>query len=119
MIVQFLEERWSSNVRVKELAYRVGLGPSRLEHLFKQEARISIREYIRERRLAAAAQLLASSVERVSVISFRVGFQHVANFNHAFKKRFGVSPRQYRAQRADSLLAAHSGNGNGNGNGHE
>lgn len=113
MIVQFLEERWSSNVRVKELAYHVGLGPSRLEHLFKQEARISIRDYIRERRLAAAAQLLASSVERVSVISFRVGFQHVANFNHAFKKRFGVSPRQYRAQRADSLLAAHSGNGNG------
>lgn len=119
MIVQFLEESWSSTVRVKELAYRVGLGASRLEHLFKQEARISIRDYIRERRLAAAAQLLASSVERVSVISFRVGFQHVANFNHAFKKRFGVSPRQYRAQRADSVLAAHSGNGNGNGDGNE
>lgn len=106
MVVQFLEERWSSNVRVAEIAGHVGLGPSRLEHLFKQEARISIRDYIRERRLAAAAHLLASSVERVSVISFRVGFQHVANFNHAFKKRYGVSPRQYRAARADLLVAA-------------
>ncbi len=100
MIVRFLDERWSTTVRVAELAALVGLGASRLEHLFKQEARISIRDYIRERRLAAAAELLAGSEERVSVISFRVGFQHVANFNHAFKKRFGVSPRQYRAARA-------------------
>ena len=122
MVVQLLEERWSSNVRVTELANSVGLGASRLEHLFKQEALVSIRDFIRERRLSAAAHLLSSSVERVSVISFRVGFQHVANFNHAFKKRFGVSPRQYRAQRAESLIAAHGGNGhngNGNGNGHE
>jgi AraC-like DNA-binding protein len=99
LVVQLLEERWSSNVRVAELATSVGLGPSRLEHLFKQEARISIREFIRERRLRAAAELLEGSVERISVISFRVGFQHVANFNHAFKKRFGVSPREYRAGR--------------------
>jgi transcriptional regulator GlxA family with amidase domain len=97
MVVEFLEARWSSGVRVAELADHVGLGASRLEHLFKQEARISIRDYIRERRLSAAAQLLAGSDERVSVISFRVGFQHVANFNHAFKRRFGVSPRAYRA----------------------
>lgn len=102
MVVQMLEERWSSHVRVAELAKHVGLGPSRLEHLFKQEARVSIRDFIRERRLAAAAQLLASSIERVSVISFRVGFQHVANFNHAFKKRFGVSPLQYRARIAEA-----------------
>jgi AraC-like DNA-binding protein len=106
LVVQLLEERWSSNVRVAELAGHVGLGPSRLEHLFKQEARISIRDFIRERRLAAAAHLLTSSIERVSVISFRVGFQHVANFNHAFKKRFGVCPRQYRDQRAELVIAA-------------
>lgn len=99
LVVQALEERWHSPVRVAELATFVGLGTSRLEHLFKQEARISIREFIRERRLTAAAELLERSVERISVISFQVGFQHVANFNHAFKKRFGVSPRAYRAER--------------------
>lgn len=100
MIVRFLDDRWCTPVRVAELAAHVGLGVSRLEHLFKQETRISIRDYIRERRLMAAAELLAGSEERVSVISFRVGFLHVANFNHAFKKRFGSSPRQYRAARA-------------------
>ena len=105
MVVQLLEERWWSGVRVADLADHVGLGASRLEHLFKQEARISIRDFIRERRLAAAAELLAHSLERISVISFRVGFQHVANFNHAFKKRFGVSPGEYRAE-VDALRLA-------------
>ena len=105
MVVQLLEEQWRSGVRVADLADHVGLGASRLEHLFKQEARVSIRDFIRERRLSAAAELLAHSLERISVISFRVGFQHVANFNHAFKKRFGVSPGEYRAE-VDALRLA-------------
>lgn len=95
-IVQVIDERWRMPLRVGELAQCVGLGASRLEHLFKEEARISIRDFIHERRLFEAAQLLVSTEERVSVISFQVGFAHVSNFNHAFKKRFGVSPRQYR-----------------------
>jgi AraC family transcriptional regulator of arabinose operon len=95
-IVQVIDECWRMPVRVEDLARHVGVGVSRLEHLFKDEARISIREFIHERRLREAARLLVSTEERVSVISFSVGFQHVSNFNHAFKKRYGVSPRQYR-----------------------
>jgi AraC-like DNA-binding protein len=96
-VVQVINECWRLHMRVDELARLVGLGASRLEHLFKEEARISIRDFIRDRRLSEAASLLLSTEERVSVISFRVGFLHVANFNHAFKRRFGVSPRAYRA----------------------
>jgi len=96
-IVSILERSWHAHVRVEELARDVGLCTSRLAHLFKQEARISIRDFVRERRLEAAANLLRTTFERVSVISFRVGFQHPANFNHAFKKRFGLSPGEYRA----------------------
>jgi AraC-like DNA-binding protein len=36
----------------------------------------------------------ATGEERISVIS--VGFGDVSNFNHAFKKRFGMPPRAYR-----------------------
>ena len=104
-IVQLLEHRWHAHVRLSELARIVGLGESRLQHLFKQETRISIREYIRERRLREAARMLEQTEERISVISFRVGFQHVANFNHAFKKSFGVSPREYRNSRTDQVNA--------------
>jgi AraC family transcriptional regulator of arabinose operon len=99
-VVQVLNQNWSTPLRVDDLARRVGLGTSRLEHLFKEQARISIRDFIHERRLSAAATLLLTTEERVSVISFQVGFSHVANFNHAFKRRYGVTPRAYREEKA-------------------
>lgn len=95
-VLTLLEERSSASVSVHELAQYVGLGPSRLEHLFKLNARISIRDFIRERRLEAAAAMLATTEERISTIGYRVGFSDVSNFNHAFKRRYGVSPRIYR-----------------------
>jgi AraC-like DNA-binding protein len=104
-VVQVLNQSWSTPLRVSDLARRVGLGTSRLEHLFKEQARISIRDFIHERRLSAAAALLMTTEERVSVISFQVGFSHVANFNHAFKLRYGVTPREYRERRVESEKA--------------
>jgi AraC-like DNA-binding protein len=86
----------------------VGLGASRLEHLFKAHAKTTIRDFVRERRLMEAASQLASTEERISVISFGVGFGDVSNFNHAFKKRFGLSPRAYReATRSDPDSRSH------------
>jgi AraC family transcriptional regulator of arabinose operon len=95
-VVAFLQQSWRRPVRIEELAQFVGLGASRLEHLFKEQARTSIRDYIREQRLEAAASLLVNTAERISAISYQVGFPDVPNFNHAFKRRFGISPREYR-----------------------
>jgi transcriptional regulator GlxA family with amidase domain len=96
-IVEVLQDRWKQPPPVNELARHVGLGTSRLEHLFKEQARLSIRDYVRERRLSAAAELLTNTEERISSIGYTVGFANPSNFNHAFKKHFGVSPRAYRA----------------------
>jgi AraC family transcriptional regulator of arabinose operon len=104
-IVHVIDTCWRTPLRIEELARLVGLGASRLEHLFKDEARTCIRDFIHERRLREAADLLVSTEERVSVISFQVGFQHVSNFNHAFKKRFGVSPLQYREEGTEGEAA--------------
>jgi len=92
-------------VQVSELARRVGLGASRLEHLFKIHTKTTIRDFVRERRLARAAELLATSEERISSISARIGFAHIANFNHAFKKHFGIAPRAYRDRASDNEVS--------------
>lgn len=94
--IEFLREAWKEPGRLEEIAARVGLSPSRLTHLFKQKTRISIRDFIQASRLARAAELIASTDERISQIGYAVGFRDPSNFNHAFKKSFGVSPKQYR-----------------------
>ena len=110
-VVELLGAEWRDEVRVPELASRVGLGPSRLEHLFKANVKTTIRDYVRERRLAEAATMLAAGHERISVIAATVGFPNVSNFNHAFKKRFGLAPREYR-QQADLDEVSTSDQGN-------
>ncbi|HYU25102.1 MAG TPA: helix-turn-helix transcriptional regulator [Thermoanaerobaculia bacterium] len=87
---------WQRDLRVADLAASVNLGPSRLEHLFKESVRMSIREMLHRRRMSEAARLLVTTYARVSEISYNVGFRDVSNFNHAFRKEFSVSPREYR-----------------------
>jgi AraC-like DNA-binding protein len=107
-VVAMLDAQWRRNVTVNDLAREVGLGASRLEHLFKVHAKTTIRDFVRERRLHEAATHLATTEERISVISYSVGFGDVSNFNHAFKKRFGLSPRAYRdAMRNESDSSFH------------
>lgn len=106
-ILELLDGEWHRQVCVTDLAHRVGLGRSRLEHLFKVHAKTTIRDFVRERRLAKAAELLTTSEERISAICLRIGFHDVSNFNHAFKRRFGMAPREYR----DKVNTSHQENG--------
>lgn len=54
-------------------------------------------------RLQRAQELLLHSERRIYEISESVGYNSVEHFNHTFKKYFGISPKDYRAQRKNSL----------------
>jgi AraC-like DNA-binding protein len=40
----------------------------------------------------------AQSARPIGDIAYRFGFSDAARFSHAFRKRFGVSPSEYRRQ---------------------
>jgi transcriptional regulator GlxA family with amidase domain len=92
---------WRRTYSVPDLAASVNLGPSRLEHLFRESLRMSIRDVVRTRRITEAAHLLLTTHKRVSEISRDVGFTDISNFNHAFRRQFGVCPRDYRKRGGD------------------
>ncbi|WP_181705045.1 AraC family transcriptional regulator [Chthonobacter rhizosphaerae] len=58
---------------------------------------------LREIRVARAADLIRrpDGAERISDVAFAVGFHDLSTFNRAFRRRFGVTPRDYRAGVAD------------------
>ncbi len=101
-VLVLLDREWRRNHRIEELATTVNLRPSRLQHLFKAAVQRTIRDVVLARRIEEAAKLIASTYERISEIAYFVGFRDVSNFNHAFRRRFGMSPRQYRAAFAGS-----------------
>lgn len=95
-VLSLLDQQYKTPPSVEQLADAVGLSASRLAHLFREEVGRSIQGYVVERRLQMAAMLIVQTDERISQIAYSVGFGDVSNFNHSFKRRFGMSPRQYR-----------------------
>lgn len=93
-----LDQQFRDPPSIQELGESVGLSGSRLAHLFRDEVGMSIQSYVVERRLLMAAMLIVQSDERISQIAYRVGFGDVSNFNHSFKRRFAMPPREYRAR---------------------
>lgn len=99
IVVQLLEENGYASLTLERLADAVALSPSRLQHLFKRDTGLSIRAFVKVRRLELAAELILRTEQRISEILYSVGYSDCSNFDHAFKRRFGVTPREYRVSR--------------------
>ena len=67
------------------------MSPSSLREKFRQAYGQPIFDYLRERRLALAYQLLRGG-ESVQQVATQVGYRHATNFATAFRQRYGVAP---------------------------
>ncbi|HET8796213.1 MAG TPA: helix-turn-helix transcriptional regulator, partial [Thermoanaerobaculia bacterium] len=113
--VELFESQPDRAYSLAELCDRFHVSPSHLQHLFKRDMHMSIREFMLRSRLRAAARLIGTTRERIRQISFAAGFRDISNFNHAFKRQFGISPREYRVRSILSgELPRHSNNGSSN-----
>ncbi|OJJ14056.1 hypothetical protein BKI52_44535 [marine bacterium AO1-C] len=59
--------------------------------------------YIKRIRLETAAQLLMYSQVPINEISHRIGYEVPSSFTNAFKKRFSLSPQEFRNQQQQTM----------------
>ena len=53
--------------------------------------------YIKEYRLEQAAVELVQTAKSVTQIAQNIGYDNASKFSECFKKRYGLTPSQYRA----------------------
>ena len=92
----YINSNLESELTIESIAKIFHFNPKYLGRLFKKEAKISLSEYICAKRLEMAAKMLRETEASVLDISFGAGFKNVTYFNRVFKKKFNVSPGQYR-----------------------
>jgi AraC-like DNA-binding protein len=83
-----------------QVAAQLKLSPRYINKLLQAEG-ISLSRFIWKRRIERAAASLSDPSlkgETVSDIAMRHGFNDLSHFSHAFRDRFGMSPRDYRAK---------------------
>ena len=73
-----------------------GFSCSHFMRWFKKMTGVSFTAYVNERKLAAAAEKLRQTEDKILAVSQETGFLNLSNFNRQFKKRYGVTPREYR-----------------------
>ncbi|MBQ6174217.1 MAG: helix-turn-helix transcriptional regulator [Clostridia bacterium] len=93
---RYISEHYTQPITTKDVAQAVGFSPNYLSRKFHMSAGIGLHEYIVFVRLHHAAQELISTEDSITAIALRCGFSDSNYFKDSFKKKYGVTPRQYR-----------------------
>jgi len=94
--VEMIDHSFTEEIRIADVARRVGVSPSRLCHGFREHFGCSIGDHIRSLRVEAAARALRESDESIAAIAASFGFADQAHFSRTFRGQHGMTPTEYR-----------------------
>lgn len=94
-IVELTEQNLENDISLEFLADRLGLRSDVLSRTFKKLMGKSYTDYIKEKKLARAEDLIADGLS-MKEIARRLGYNSVQYFIKIFKESYGVTPYQYK-----------------------
>jgi YesN/AraC family two-component response regulator len=100
-VKEFIKNNLGEELTVEKLAEVVFLNPQYLMRLFKKETGKSILEYITEKKIALAKELLVKSEMSTSRISDKLGYSNYSYFIKIFRREVGKTPKEYRDEHKD------------------
>ena len=95
-VCRMIGEDTGKPLSLATLACSVGLSPRELGTQFRAACGVTLPEYIVTVRMTRARMLLEQTEHGIKEIAFRSGYQHLSNFCTAYKRYFGVTPREAR-----------------------
>lgn len=96
MAIDYIYENIYSSITIGEIAVYLKLTPQYLSKLFKSEVGMNISEFVMSKRIEAAENMLRYSEYSPLDIGNYLSFSSHSHFISAFKKKTGMTPRQYR-----------------------
>lgn len=95
-VVDFVEAKIATRITLVDLADMCGISQFRFMRAFKAETGFNPHQYVIERRVARAKNLLQDSQDSIADIAYDIGFSSQAHMTDVFRKRVGVTPGQFR-----------------------
>lgn len=91
----YIRANYMQPIRVEELAKQMNLDRRYLSRLFKSQTGVSIQEYLVRVRLEESTRLLRQD-RSVRETASLCGYEDVSNYSRMFKRRYGISPAQWK-----------------------
>ncbi|MEK4508426.1 response regulator transcription factor [Paenibacillus sp. FSL K6-2524] len=96
--LQYIRTYYNTDLTLEKVASIVYLNPVYFSQVFKQKTGYGFKEYVIHLRMEQAKQLLIHPQLKLADISEKVGYQDVKHFTQVFRKKFNVTPTEYRQE---------------------
>ena len=104
--ILLIDSDLSADLTLSSLATNQNVTPPYLSSIFKKETGQTISEYIRNRRMAHASHLLATTHLQIQTVALHCGIMDVQYFSKIFKRHTGKTPKEYRESAKRSTLTS-------------
>ena len=92
---EYIEEHIEEDLSLEKLAEVFFVSKYHIAHVFKDNIGMSIHQYITKKRLNLCREAISGGMS-ISDAYHRFGFGDYSSFYRAFKKEYGISPKDYR-----------------------
>lgn len=103
--VAYLEQHYDQIDNLSEISQFAGLSSAYLSSRFKEEVGVGVIKYLNQIRLEHARELIADSNIPLKSIIYSVGFNSYPYFSRLFRKKYRISPSDYRKKAVEGKRA--------------
>ena len=101
--LHYIDENYTDeNLSLNAVAKAANISPNYFSGVFSQEMGQTFVEYLTEKRMTRAKELLRYSGKRSSEVAYEVGYRDPRYFSFLFKKTQGCTPSSYRMGNGDA-----------------
>jgi len=93
---QWLMKNLQKPITVQQMADYASMSERHFRRVFNEHMRMSPKDYLQQLKLEHARGLLMSSSMQIEQIAHSIGISQADIFRRVFKKRFGLTPSEYR-----------------------
>lgn len=95
-VIAYINQKFTEDILLSDISKRFNISTGHLSSLIKKQTGTTYSEYIMNKRLTMAKELLSNTALSVFDIVQEVGYKDYYHFNKLFKKMLGITPSQYR-----------------------
>ena len=108
-VVEYIQQNYSDEIKLKDLADIAYLSPIYLCSAFKDRYGVSPIQYLQNIRCENAKKLLTDTDDTITIIAERVGFQSINYFSRFFRSHTGITPNEFRRRNQNFFIKDYQG----------